>query len=688
MKVSKIYGTLTFNDRVMRDKLSHEVYKRFKKTLEEGEPISKEIAECIAHALKEWAIENNCTHYTHWFHPLTGLTAEKHDAFLTFDKDLTPIERFLADELIQGEPDASSFPSGGTRSTFEARGYTAWDPQSPCFIVEGKKTNTLCIPSVFLSYNGDSLDKKSVLLKSIKALEDSTKKLLEVAEFPVPEKVFVTTGPEQEYYLLNKDIFKQREDLAITGRTLIGANSIKGQKLEDHYFGSIPDRVKYFMEDVELALYKLGVPAKTRHNEVAPCQFELAPVFEELNIAADHNHLVMVMLKKKAEEHGFSLLLHEKPFKGLNGSGKHNNWSIADNRGTNYLSPGRNKEEFLRFLVFFVGVINGVYKHEKFIRASVASAANDHRLGGNEAPPSIISVFVGTALGNVLENLMEGNFVEPEHSKTLEIGLSYLPQIERHNTDRNRTSPVAFTGNKFEFRAVGSSQPLGLPNTVLNASVADSFNEISALIQEEKSRGKNREQAILSALSTVLKKCHKIIFNGNGYSKEWQIEAEKRGLSNLRNTPEALKNSFGDTKERDFLIKLGILSERELNARLNIKYDHYSKVIDIESRMLVKLIKKYVRNAAINQLSHFSKIDFFDYSAYIKAMKSMEEKTKSLIGEIANFENMEEGEKKAFFAANTLLPLMNELREVADFLETETDKSLWPLPDYDSMLIL
>ncbi len=688
MKVSKIYGTLTFNDRVMRDKLSHEVYKRFKKTLEEGEPISKEIAECIAHALKEWAIENNCTHYTHWFHPLTGLTAEKHDAFLTFDKDFTPIERFVADELIQGEPDASSFPSGGTRSTFEARGYTAWDPQSPCFIVEGKKTNTLCIPSVFLSYNGDSLDKKSVLLKSIKVLEDATKKLLEISEFPVPEKVLVTTGPEQEYYLLNEDVFKQREDLAITGRTLIGANSIKGQKLEDHYFGSIPDRVKYFMEDVEIALYKLGVPAKTRHNEVAPCQFELAPIFEELNIAADHNHLVMVMLKKKAKEHGFALLLHEKPFKGLNGSGKHNNWSIADNRGTNYLSPGRNKEEFLRFLVFFVGVINGVYKHEKFIRASVASAANDHRLGGNEAPPSIISVFVGTALGNVLENLMEGNFVEPEHSKTLEIGLSYLPQIERHNTDRNRTSPVAFTGNKFEFRAVGSSQPLGLPNTILNAAVADSFNEISTLIQEEKSRGKNREQAILSALSTVLKKCHKIIFNGNGYSKEWQIEAEKRGLSNLRNTPEALKNSFGDTKERDFLIKLGILSEREINARLNIKYDHYSKVIDIESRMLVKLIKKYVRNAAINQLNHFTKIDFFDYSAYIKAMKSMEEKTKSFIGEIANFENMEEGEKKAFFAANTLLPLMNELREVADFLETETDKSLWPLPDYDSMLIL
>ncbi|BBB33417.1 glutamine synthetase [Thermotomaculum hydrothermale] len=687
MKVSEIYGILTFNEKVMKNKLSYEVYKRFKKTIKEGEPITKDVAECIAHALKEWAIENNCTHYTHWFHPLTGLTAEKHDAFLTFDENLMPIERFLADELIQGEPDASSFPSGGTRSTFEARGYTAWDPQSPCFIIEGKKTNTLCIPSVFLSYNGDSLDKKSILLKSIKVLEESTKKLLEVSEFPVPEKISITTGPEQEYYLLDKEVYRKREDLIITGRTLIGANSVKGQKLEDHYFGSIPDRVKYFMEDLELALYKLGVPAKTRHNEVAPCQFELAPIFEELNIAADHNHLVMIMLKKKAEEHGFSLLLHEKPFKGLNGSGKHNNWSIADNRGVNYLSPGKNKEEFLRFLVFFVGVINGVYNHQKFIRASVASAANDHRLGGNEAPPSIISVFVGSALGEVLENLKEGNFVEPKHSKTLEIGLSYLPQITRHNTDRNRTSPIAFTGNKFEFRAVGSSQPLGLPNTILNASVADSFNEISELIKEEKAKGKNREEAILIALSKVLKKCSKVIFNGNGYSKEWQIEAEKRGLANLKNTPESLKNSFADAEERKFLIDLGIMSERELNARLNIKYDQYSKIIDIESRMLVKLIKKYVRTAALKQIDMFSKFDFLNYSEYIKAVKTMEEKTGLLINETQNFEPME-GERKAFFAANTILPLMNELREIVDFLETETDKSIWPLPDYDSMLIL
>lgn len=688
MKISDFFGVLTFNDKVMKSKLSHDVYKRFKKALAQGEPITKDLAECIAHALKEWAIENNCTHYTHWFHPLTGLTAEKHDAFLQFDGNGQVIERFKADELIQGEPDASSFPSGGTRSTFEARGYTAWDPQSPCFIIEGKKTNTLCIPSLFISYNGDSLDKKSILLKSIKILEQETKKLLEIAEFDVPDRIVITTGPEQEYYLLDKSVFKLREDLMITGRTLIGSNAIKGQKLEDHYFGNIPDRVKYFMEDVEIALYKLGVPAKTRHNEVAPCQYELAPIFEELNIAADHNHLVMTILRKKAEEHGFSLLLHEKPFKGLNGSGKHNNWSIADNRGVNYLSPGKNREEFLRFLLFFVGVINGVYKHEKFIRASVATAANDHRLGGNEAPPSIISVFVGSALGKVLDSLKEGTFVEPEHSKTIEIGLSYLPQIERHNTDRNRTSPVAFTGNKFEFRAVGSSQPLGLPNTVLNASVADSFREIAELIREEKSKGKDKEQAILSALSSVLKKCHKVIFNGNGYSREWQEEAKKRGLSNLKNTPEALKNSFGSEKERRFLIDLGVFSSGEIEARLNIKYDQYSKIIEIESRTLVKMVKKYVKTAVISQLNAFSKLDFLDYSAYVKSIKVMEEKMKILEREIANFESVEGEMNKAFYAANTIIPLMDELREAVDYLESETDKGVWPLPDYDSMLII
>ena len=688
MRITDFFGSLTFNDEVMKKKLSHDVYKKFKKTLEEDEPITRDVAECIAHALKEWAIENNATHYTHWFHPLTGLTAEKHDAFLQFDEGGKPIERFKASELIQGEPDASSFPSGGTRTTFEARGYTAWDPKSPCFIMEGKKTNTLCIPSVFLSYNGDALDKKSVLLKSLKKLEEAVKTLLGSINYPVPERVFVTNGAEQEYYLLKKEAFYKREDLIITGRTLLGAPAIKGQKMEDHYFGNIPDSVKYFMEDLEISLYKLGVPCKTRHNEVAPCQFELAPVFEEMNLAADHNHLVMIMLKKKALEHGFALLLHEKPFKGLNGSGKHNNWSIADNRGNNYFSPGKNKEEFLRFLVFLVGFVNAVYKHEKFIRASVATAGNDHRLGGNEAPPSIMSVFVGSALEKVLMNLKEGNFVEPEHFEKINLGLRHLPEIEKHNTDRNRTSPVAFTGNKFEFRAVGSSQPLGLPNTILNTAVAESFFELAELISREKDKTKNTEQAILSALSETLKKCHKIIFNGNCYSKEWQAEAEKRGLSNLKTTPEALKNSFGSKEERQFLIDMGILSERELDARMNIKYDQYSKIIEIESRTLLKLAKRYVKPAVLEQLSFYGGFDFIDSSLYSNFIKEMEKKIRILENEIENFDTIEEEEKKAFFASNTVLPLMEEIREIVDSLENETDKLGWPMPDYDDLLTL
>ncbi len=688
MRITDFFGSLTFNDEIMKKKLSHDVYKKFKKTIEEDEPITKEVAECIAHALKEWAIENNATHYTHWFHPLTGLTAEKHDAFLQFDEQGKPLERFKASELIQGEPDASSFPSGGTRTTFEARGYTAWDPKSPCFIMEGKKTNTLCIPSVFLSYNGDALDKKSVLLKSLKKLEEAAKTLLSSIEHPVPQRVFVTNGAEQEYYLLKKESFYKREDLRITGRTLLGAPAIKGQKMEDHYFGNIPDSVKYFMEDLEISLYKLGVPCKTRHNEVAPCQFELAPVFEEMNLAADHNHLVMIMLKKKAEEHGFALLLHEKPFKGLNGSGKHNNWSIADNRGNNYFSPGKNKDEFLRFLVFLVGFVNAVYKHEKFIRASVATAGNDHRLGGNEAPPSIMSVFVGSALEKVLLNLKEGNFVEPENFAKINLGLRHLPEIERHNTDRNRTSPVAFTGNKFEFRAVGSSQPLGLPNTILNTAVAESFFELADLISRKKSQTENTEQAILSALSETLKKCHKIIFNGNCYSKEWQAEAKKRGLSNLKTTPEALKSTFGNQEERRFLIDMEILSERELDARMNIKYDQYSKIVEIESRTLLKLAKRYVKPVVLKQVSFYRGFDFVDSSLYSNFIKEMEKKIKTLENEIDNFETIEEEERKAFFASNTILPLMEEIRDIVDFLENETDKSVWPMPDYDDLLTL
>ncbi len=686
MKISEIFGNLTFNDRVMREKLSFEVFRRFRATIEQGEPMTRDVAECIAHALKEWALENNATHYTHWFHPLTGQTAEKHDAFLQFHGDGEPIERFFASELMQGEPDASSFPSGGTRTTFEARGYTAWDPKSPCFIIEGDLANTLCIPSVFFSYNGDSLDKKSTLIRSAMVLEEAAKELLGVMDYSVPERIFVTAGAEQEYYLISRENYRQREDLALTGRTLIGASPIRGQKLSDHYFGSILPDVKAFMEDVELALYRLGVPCKTRHNEVAPGQYEIAPVFEEVNIAADHNQLMMMMLKQKAAARGFTLLLHEKPFQGLNGSGKHNNWSMADNAGTNYFSPGRNREEFLRFLCFLVAFINAVHRHEVFIRASVATASNDHRLGGHEAPPSIISVFVGSALEQVLADLKNGNFTELNGLEVIQAGLKYVPQIEKDNTDRNRTSPVAFTGNKFEFRAVGSAQPLGFPNTILNTAMAESLRELAGIIRKKSNGKQNREKSILAALSTLLQKCDRVVFNGNCYSREWKMEAEKRGLSNLKATPEALRAAFKNEKETAFLLETGVLNRTELNARYEIKVEEYAKRVEIEARTLLKLIRKDVRPALAAQLKELEFLNWGIRTRYREAAEQLERDSSSLAGELDGLQEVDGNEKQAQFCYGSILPLMGKVRESSDFLEEETDRRLWRLPDYDQML--
>lgn len=686
MKISELFGNLTFNEKVMREKLSFEVFRRFKATIEQGEPMTRDVAECIAHALKEWALENNATHYTHWFQPLTGQTAEKHDAFLQFHDGGSPIERFYASELMQGEPDASSFPSGGTRTTFEARGYTAWDPKSPCFIIEGDATNTLCIPSVFFSYNGDSLDKKSTLIRATMVLDEAAKELLAVMGYPIPQRVHVTAGAEQEYYLVDREIYRQREDLMLTGRTLVGAPPIRGQKLSDHYFGSILPDVKAFMEDVELALYRLGVPCKTRHNEVAPSQYEIAPVFEEVNIAADHNQLMMMMLKQKAADRGFALLLHEKPFQGLNGSGKHNNWSLADETGTNYFSPGRNREEFLRFLCFLVAFVNAVHSHEVFIRASVASASNDHRLGGNEAPPSIISVFVGTALEQVLTELKDGNFTELSGLEMIQAGLQYVPQIEKDNTDRNRTSPVAFTGNKFEFRALGSGQPLGFPNTILNAAVAESLHSLAEMIRKEENAGKPHEEAILAALSDMLNQCGRVIFNGNCYSREWEEEAEKRGLSNFRATPEALRAAFGNEKETAFLLSAGILNSTELNARYEIKVDEYAKRVEIEARTLLKLIRKDIRPALVQQMKDLDYLDWGIRTRYRELSEKLERDSVRLVGELEGLRGMDGSEKQAQFCFGSILPLMEKIRESADFLEEETDRQLWRLPDYDRIL--
>jgi len=686
MKISELFGNLTFNEKVMREKLSFEVFRRFKATIEQGEPITRNVAECIAHALKEWALENNATHYTHWFQPLTGLTAEKHDAFLQFHDGGTPIERFYATELMQGEPDASSFPSGGTRTTFEARGYTAWDPKSPCFIIEGEMTNTLCIPSVFFSYNGDSLDKKSALIRSTMVLDEAAKELLGVMGYPIPQHVHVTAGAEQEYYLINREMYRQREDLMLTGRTLVGAPPIRGQKLSDHYFGSIPPDVKAFMEEVELELYRLGVPCKTRHNEVAPSQYEIAPVFEEVNIAADHNQLMMMMLKQKAAERGFALLLHEKPFQGLNGSGKHNNWSMSDETGTNYFSPGRNREEFLRFLCFLVAFVNAIQLHGVFIRASVASASNDHRLGGHEAPPSIVSVFVGSALEQVLTDLKNGNFTELTGMEMIQAGLKYVPQIEKDNTDRNRTSPVAFTGNKFEFRAVGSGQPLGFPNTVLNTAVAESMRSLARMIRSEISAGRGQEESTLAALSAMLEQCDRVVFNGNCYSREWKEEAKKRGLSNLRATPEALRSAFGSESEAAFLLEAGVLNQTELGARYEIKVEEYAQRVEIESRTLLKLIRKDIRPALVQQMKDLDYLDWGIRTHYREAVGQLERDSARLVGELEGLREVEGSEKQAQFCYGSILPLMEKIRDSVDFLEEETDRQLWRLPDYDQLL--
>ena len=686
MKLSELFGNLTFNEKVMREKLSFEVFQRFRATIERGEPMTLNVAECIAHALKEWALENNATHYTHWFQPLTGQTAEKHDAFLQFHDGGSPIERFYASELMQGEPDASSFPSGGTRTTFEARGYTAWDPQSPCFIIEGEMANTLCIPSVFFSYNGDSLDKKSTLIRSTMVLDEAAKGLLGVMNYPVPQRVHVTAGAEQEYYLISRDVYRQREDLVLTGRTLLGAPPIRGQKLSDHYFGSILPDVKAFMEDVELELYRLGVPCKTRHNEVAPSQYEMAPVFEEVNIAADHNQLMMMMLKQKAAARGFALLLHEKPFQGLNGSGKHNNWSMADETGVNYFSPGKNREEFLRFLCFLVAFINAVHRHGVFIRASVASAANDHRLGGDEAPPSIISVFVGSALEQVLTDMKGGNFTELTGLEMIQAGLKYVPQIEKDNTDRNRTAPIAFTGNKFEFRAVGSAQPLGFPNTVLNTAMAESIQSLTEMIRVEISSGKNREDAILAALSALLNQCDRVVFNGNCYSREWEQEAEKRGLSNLQATPEALRAAFGDEAETEFLLSAGVLNRTELNARYEIKVGEYAQRVEIEARTLLKLIRKDIRPALGMQLKELDYLEWGVRTRYREAVGQLERDSVRLAGELEGLRAMEGNGTQAQFCYGSILPLMGKIRQSVDFLEEETDRRLWRLPDYDELL--
>ncbi|ASQ91603.1 glutamine synthetase type III [Prosthecochloris sp. GSB1] len=696
---------MTFDQKVMRKKLPKEVFLALQKTIEAGNSLSEEIAGAVAHGMKEWAMENGATHYTHWFQPMTGATAEKHDAFLTMDKDGSPIERFSGGQLIQGEPDASSFPSGGMRTTFEARGYTAWDPTSPAFLMKGGKGLTLCIPTVFISYHGEALDEKTPLLRSMDAVSRSAIKLLNILGVEGVSRVNTYAGAEQEYFLVDKKFYSMRPDLVMSGRTLLGAMPPKGQQLEDHYFGSIPNRVLEFMQEVEEELYLLGIPAKTRHNEVAPHQFEIAPIFERANIAADHNLLVMEIMRRVAEKKGFALLMHEKPFAGINGSGKHNNWSIGTAEGINLLEPGDTPESNIQFLVFLVAVLKGVYKRGDVLRASIASIGNDHRLGANEAPPAVVTVFLGELLEKVLDAIESGKVDFATEKQVLNLGLAHLPILNKDYTDRNRTSPFAFTGNKFEFRAVGSSQPIAIPNMALNTLMAEAISELAGEIQAKIDAGADRDAAILEVLREEIKATRAVRYQGDNYSDDLQMAASDRGLPNLKNTPQAMR-VLTVQSTRDMFNDFCVLSPEELDARLNTRLERYVKGIDIEVRTLQLMLKTFV----IPNVSEYQGEIADSFNALVdaserigvgsKALKSQGDHLKGLAESlselidltaeldavIARLEELGEGFDAADYCADVVLPTMERVRSVADRLEFMVDRSKWALPTYSEML--
>jgi glutamine synthetase len=702
---SSDFGINTFNDKIMRERLPKDAYKKLRHTIRTGEKLDMSIANTVAHAMKEWAISKGITHFTHWFQPQTGLTAEKHDAFLEL-VDGEVIERFQGDKLVQGEPDASSFPSGGSRTTFEARGYTMWDPSSPAFIVEGPKGGILCIPSVFISYTGEALDKKTPLLRSMKALSDSALKVLHMFGNTSASRVVATIGTEQEYFLIDKAFYLLRPDLQITGRTLQGAQPPKGQQLDDHYFGSIKERVLAFMQDAETELYKLGVPAKTRHNEVAPHQFEIAPIFAEANVGSDRNQLIMEVLKKVANRHGLALLLHEKPFAGINGSGKHNNWSMSDSDGNNLLDPGDTPEQNLQFLIFLVSVLRAVYRYGGLLRMSIASAGNDHRLGANEAPPAIISLFLGDRLRTVLDDIEEGRKTKKAEDYLIDLGLSNLPSILRDNTDRNRTSPFAFTGEKFEFRALGSAASVSLANTVLSAAVAESIDVLIENINKEISNGMGLDVAVLKVLQKFIIETKPIRFEGNNYSKEWEEEAERRGLPNIKKTGYALDSLVNKENVNLLLSKGCFKTKEEIENRYNTKLEQYITTLEIEVQTFTDLINTYIIPAAISYqeqllgvvkgIKELSDIFLADtLKEEIKILQSVSEKITRLKKGCYELEaKLEEGEKlnslpkAAKFFSDHIVDFLTDLRIPADELEKIVPDALWPLPKYSEMLFI
>ncbi len=691
--LSEIFGSNVFNDAVMKERLPKSTYKALKKTINEGLALDPTVAEVVSNAMKDWAIEKGCTHFTHWFQPMTGITAEKHDSFISPTSDGKVILEFSGKELIKGEPDASSFPSGGLRATFEARGYTAWDCTSPAFIKDG----TLCIPTAFCSYTGEALDKKTPLLKSMEALSSQALRILKLFGNTSAKNVITTVGPEQEYFLIDKSMYDKRKDLIYTGRTLFGAKPPKGQELEDHYFGNIKERISSFMKELDEELWKLGISAKTKHNEVAPAQHELAPIFTTTNIATDHNQLTMELMKKVALRHGLVCLLHEKPFAGVNGSGKHNNWSMGTDEGQNLLEPGSTPHDNAQFLVFLCAVIKAVDEYADLLRVAAANPGNDHRLGANEAPPAIISIFLGEQLSDILEQIENGGATSSKQGGELKIGVSTLPALPKDSTDRNRTSPFAFTGNKFEFRMVGSSASIAAANFTLNTIVAEELS----IIADRLEKASDFDSEVQSILTEIVKDHKRVIFNGNGYSDEWVAEAEKRSLPNIRTTVESIKALIS---EKNLLVmeKHSVLSRVEMESRYEISLEHYIKTINIEALTTLEIAKREILPAVIKFTSKLAgSINSIkstgiaaDISAQSELLTEVSSLAASLKKEIGVLEDSVEKASslhgdtysQAYFYTFDVFKKMGGLRAVADKLEAIVDADIWPLPTYGEML--
>jgi glutamine synthetase len=700
-RVSEMFGENVFTQDVMKQYLTKDVYKALQSAIEQGNTVGRDIAESVANGMKAWAIEKGATHYTHWFQPLTGLTAEKHDSFLKLENG-NAVESFSGDNLVQQEPDASSLPSGGIRNTFEARGYTAWDPSSPAFIFETPYGKTLCIPTIFVSYTGEALDYKAPLLKTIEVLNKAAVDVCHYFDRSV-RRVTPTLGCEQEYFLIDRAWVDLRPDLTMCGRAVIGAPPARGQQLEDHYFGSIPERVFACMKEFEIESFRLGIPLTTRHNEVAPSQFECAPIFEEQNVAVDHNQLLMDVLDRVARKHHFRVLLHEKPFAFINGSGKHNNWSLATDTGKNLLSPGNAPKDNLQFLTFFINTIKAVHVHADLLRAVIASAANDHRLGANEAPPAIISAFVGTQLSKVLDELEKPNRKKnnDQPKSYVRLGIPKIPEILLDNTDRNRTSPFAFTGNKFEFRAVGSSANTSGPMIALNAIVANQLIEFKKTVDRKVTRGKKKETAILEVLRDYVKECKVIRFEGNGYSKEWEEEAAHRGLSNIKQTPRAL-DAYVSKPSLELFSTLGIFTPHELHARHEIRLEQYVKKINIEAQIQIEMLTSQVipasiayQNVLLSNIRSLKEagLDENAYSAQMSIVRNISEDLSRVHGNVAKLKELLEKagaitvmRDQAIFIGDNIVPLMADIRSSADVLENLVADEFWPLPKYREML--